>query len=378
MKIYLTFFFIILYACKPSESQEIAIADQELEPENPPQWTIYPAQGESQNKHIVLVSGDEEYRSEEALPQLAQILSTRHGYDCTVLFAQNPNEPGIIDPNYSSNIPGLEQLETADLMIIFTRFRSLPAHQMKHIDDYLKQGRPVLGIRTSTHAFNYEDESHPYAHYGWMYNGEKNDWHLGFGKKILGETWYTHHGWHKHQSTRAILESTAQNHPIATGIDNGAMWGSTDVYGIRLPIGDEAQHIFLGQSIDREGPYEDTDLFYGMSEMDQQIATSSKPDSDPTYNPNQPMPPIVWTKNYQLENGKTGKSVSTTIGAAVDMLDEDVRRMMVNSTYYLLDRKVSDIPNVDIVGTFTPSAFQFHTDEYWEEKNMQVPPSLVK
>ena len=376
MKLYLSLFFLILLSCKPSENQEISIADKVLDPGNPPQWTFYPAQGVSQNKHIVLISGDEEYRSEEALPQLAKILSTHHGYDCTVLFAQDPEYPGIIDPNYSFNIPGLEQLEIADLMVIFTRFRDLPSDQMKHFDNYLLKGKPVLGIRTATHAFNFKDKSHSYIHYGWKYNGDNTDWKLGFGKIILGESWYTHHGWHKHQSTRGILAEGASNHPITNGIAEGALWGSTDVYGIREPIGDNAQHIYLGQSVDREGDYNEENLLYGMSESDTAVAHSSKPDSDPAYNPNEVMPPIVWTKNYKLENGAPGQSVTTTIGAAVDMLDEDVRRLLVNATLYLLEEKVPSKAKVDLVGDFKPTAFQFHKDEYWDEKQLKVPASV--
>lgn len=88
-------------------------------------WIIYEGgEGPGKGKHIVLVSGDEEYRSEEALPQLARILSSRHGFKCTVLFAINPAD-GTIDPLNLSNIPGLEALGTADLMIIDTRFRKI-------------------------------------------------------------------------------------------------------------------------------------------------------------------------------------------------------------------------------------------------------------
>src|SRR5881394_46497 len=92
--------------------------------------------GPGKGKRIVLVSGDEEYRSEQTLPQLARILSERHGFDCTVLFAIDP-ESGVINPNRSDNIPGLEALDSADLMILFTRFRNLPDSQMKHIVDYV-------------------------------------------------------------------------------------------------------------------------------------------------------------------------------------------------------------------------------------------------
>ena len=78
----------------------------------------------------MLVSGDEEYRSEEALSQLAKILATHHGFDCTVLYAIDP-KTGEINPNEQTNIPGLEALRDADLMVIATRFRNLPDEQMK-------------------------------------------------------------------------------------------------------------------------------------------------------------------------------------------------------------------------------------------------------
>src|SRR3954454_16288300 len=109
-------------------------------------------QGPGRGKTVVLVSGDEEYRSEEALPQLAKILARRHGFDCTVLFAIGKD--GTIDPKRVDNIPGLEALDSADLMIIATRFRDLPDDQMKHVVDYIESGRPVIGLRTATHAFD--------------------------------------------------------------------------------------------------------------------------------------------------------------------------------------------------------------------------------
>ena len=91
------------------------------------------------------------------MPQLAKILNKHHGFNCTVLFAQHPEKLGTIDPNYSFNIPGLEKLAEADLMILFTRFRALPSEQMRHIDNYLSNGKPLMAIRTATHAFNFKD-----------------------------------------------------------------------------------------------------------------------------------------------------------------------------------------------------------------------------
>src|SRR4051794_14072119 len=105
-------------------------------------WVVYQGgDGPGKGKHIVLVSGDEEYRSEEALPQLGKILAKHHGFKCTVLFAIDPKD-GTINPNVKNNIPGLEALKTADLMIIATRMRDLPDEQMKHVVDYVESGKP--------------------------------------------------------------------------------------------------------------------------------------------------------------------------------------------------------------------------------------------
>src|SRR3954452_25172127 len=105
------------------------------------EWGVYEGgDGPGKGKHVVLVSGDEEYRSEEALPQLGKILAKHHGFKCTVLFAINPKD-GTINPNVS-DIPGLGALKTADLLILFTRFRHLPTEQMQQLVDYIESGKP--------------------------------------------------------------------------------------------------------------------------------------------------------------------------------------------------------------------------------------------
>ncbi len=336
----------------------------------PVQWVTYKGKNNATGKSIILVTGDEEYRSEEAMPQLAKILAHHHGFDCTVLFAQHPEKLGMIDPNYSFNIPGLEKLADADLMVLFTRFRALPKVQMQHIDNYLAAGKPLIAIRTATHAFNFKDTTHQYQHYGWNYKGDKTDWQLGFGKVVLGETWYTHHGHHKHQSTRGIIAPGAATHPITKGIESGAIWGPTDVYGIRMPM-PNTQSIILGQTINRAGDYDKNDPFYGLKETDTEVATAN-PVSKKAYNPNDPMPPIAWTKNYQLPTGQPGTSFTTTIGSATDMVDEEVRRLMVNATFYLLGLEVPAKAKVDLVGDFKPSPYQFHDDAHWVAKNLQI------
>jgi len=368
MRLIIFIFLFSSFGCENKPTETTKTEETKVVTE-PIQWVNYKAKNNPKGKHVILISGDEEYRSEESLPQLAKILTEHHGFDCTVLFAQDPEKPGMIDPNYSFNIPGMEQLQEADLMILFTRFRALPEEQMQHFENYLLEGKPLLAIRTSTHAFNFKDKNHAFAHYGWNYDGEKTDWHLGFGKNILGETWYTHHGHHQQQSTRGIIAPNAENHPLVNGIESGAMWGPSDVYGIRMPMEGDAQSIILGQTIDRTDPHEEADPFYGLKESDEKIATESQ---SKKYNPNDPMPPIVWTKSYQMANGKKGQAITSTIGAATDMVDEEVRRLLINTTYHLLNIEVPQKAKVDFVGKYSPSAFAFHTDEYWEEKKLRV------
>ncbi len=314
-------------------------------------WRVYEGHGgPGRGKHIVLVSGDEEYRSEEALPQLAGILAQHHGFRCTVLFAIDP-ATGIINPNQRHNIPGLEALRTADLLIIATRFRDLPDHQMALVDQYLKSGRPVIGMRTATHAFQIE-EGGKYAHYGNGYAGERKAWTDGFGRLVLGERWVRHHGRHKHESTRGVIHADARSSPIARGIGDGDIWADTDVYAVRIPLGGDSRAIVMGQVLD------------GMT-------ADSKPVTGPK---NAPMMPIAWTKSYQLPGGKKGKAFATTMGAATDLAASGTRRLIVNAVYWSLGM-VEKIPaggsKVDTVKEYAPSPYGFHPGEYWQEKKMR-------
>jgi len=323
-------------------------------------WLTYKGEkGAGSGKHIVLVSGDEEYRSEEALPMLARILSKHHGFYCTVLFAIDP-ETGNVNPNNQNNIPGLESLESADLMIIFTRFRALPDDQMQYIDDFLKAGKPVIGLRTATHAFQFDADS-KWARYGNGYSGPKTEWRDGFGRLVLGEKWISHHGRHKHESTCGIIDEAARDHPIARGIKDGDIWGPTDVYGIRLPLPDDSRPIIRGQVMQRKGPYDDRDTCYGM-----------RPDDGPPVEgiKNDPMMPIAWTKTYQIPAGKPGKAFTSTIAASTDLVAEGTRRLLVNATYWCLGMQDKIPPqgtNVDLVGDYKPTAYSGKPESHWQD-----------
>lgn len=292
-----------------------------------PWITIEGGDGPGKGKHIVLVSGDEEYRSEEALPQLAKILAKHHGFKCTVLFAINPDDNSI-DPNKNNNIPGLEALKTADLMILFTRFRDLPDEQMKLVVDYLDSGKPIIGMRTATHAFNLKTS----PTYG-------KTWPKGFGREVLGENWVNHHGGHGRESTRGIIATGEEKHPILRGIKDGDIWGPTDVYTVNLPLPGDSKPLVMGQ------------VLVGMKFDDKPLAGKK----------NDPMMPVAWVKTYKGKSDRSARVFTTTMGAATDLEAEGTRRMLVNATYWALgmEDKIPEKSKVDIVGEFKPTPFGF-------------------
>jgi hypothetical protein len=297
-------------------------------------WVVYEGkEGPGKGKHIVLVSGDEEYRSEEALPQLGKILAVHHGFKCTVLFAIDKND-GTINPKEVANIPGLEALKTADLMIIATRFRNLPDEQMERVVDYFESGRPIIGLRTATHAFNISGNS-KFAKWTWTSKEPSG----GFGRQVLGETWVAHHGGHGSESTRGIVAPGKESHPILRGIKAGEIWGPTDVYTVAIPLPGDSQPLVLGQVVK------------GMKFDDPPLEGKK----------NDPMMPVAWTKTYKGADGKSARIFTTTMGAATDLLAEGTRRMIVNAVYWALamEEKIPEKSNVDLVGEYKPTPFGF-------------------
>ena len=325
-------------------------------------WVTYEGgSGPGQGKHVVLIAGDEEYRSEEALPQLGKILSKHHGFKCTVLFSIDP-KTGMIDPNNQGNTPGTEVLQDADLLIISLRFRKPNDDQMQHIDDYFRSGKPVIGLRTSTHAFQFPGNS-KWVHYSNSYRGDKKEWQDGFGRLVLGEKWISHHGGHKSESTKGFVVSDQKEHPILRGIQSGDVWGPSDVYGVRLPLPGDSQPLILGQITKRKMKPTGDDVLFGMRVTD----------SEPRDGKNKPMMPVAWTKSYQVPGGKKGMAFTTTLGASTDLLAAGTRRMIVNAAYWGAGLS-SSIPaeggKADLVGPYNPTRFEFRKGDYWQKRKM--------
>lgn len=284
--------------------------------------------------HIVLVSGDEEYRSEESMPMLGKILSQRHGFHCTVVFSMSP-DGSYIDPNHSDGLRGLASLDDADLMIIGTRFRHPSDEEAKHITQFVNDGKPVIGIRTATHAFNGSGQFGGKIPFG--------QW----GRQILGEEWVSHHGDHKSQGARGVVVAENANHPILNSVAN--VFAPSDVYGV-VHLTDDDTILLRGAVTESLDP------------KSKNIAGDK----------NDPMQPFAWLHTYEAPNGTQGQAFATTAGASVDFVNEDLRRLIVNAAYELTGHDVPAQANVDFVDPFHPTFFGFISEpDFWKNANRQ-------
>lgn len=136
---------------------------------------------------IVLISGEYEYKSAETLPVLKTRLETALGAKC--IYLQRKPGTNVHD------LPGLEALDTADLAIFFIRRMVLPEDQLARVKKYAASGKPIIGLRTASHAFENWKE--------WDHN-------------VLGGNYQNHHN-NKLATTIRVLPEAAE-HPILKGV----------------------------------------------------------------------------------------------------------------------------------------------------------------
>lgn len=281
--------------------------------------------GPGKGLHVVLLAGDEEYRSEEAMPMLAKILSERHGFRATVCFSVNSD--GIIDPNNGASLTHPQALDSADVIVMSLRFRQWPDDIRKHFTDAMARGVPVIGLRTSTHAFKGNE--------------------LGkFGKDVLGEQWISHWGVHKSEATtRGVIEAAAKAEAILNGVSD--IFGTSDVYEAYPPA--DAKILVRGQ------------VLKGMKPTDEPADYKKKRQTDKLeQGVNDPMMPVAWTRELKKDNGKTQRIFCNTMGAASDLTNEGLRRLVVNSVFWAIGLEVPKKADVNFVDPFDPSFYSFN------------------
>ncbi len=136
--------------------------------------------------HVVVTICEDEYRAKETLPPLMRTLADRLGAQCTVLIGNDAK----------TDIPGLDALETADVLVMFLRRTTLPAEQLDKFKAYFQRGGHVLALRTSSHAFQ--------------------NW-LEFDQLVLGGNYHGHYG-RDALPTTVTVAAGAADHPIIRGV----------------------------------------------------------------------------------------------------------------------------------------------------------------
>ena len=271
--------------------------------------------------HIVFISGDEEYRTEESMPMLARLAKRELNAKVTVCYALDST--GIINPNNTNHISNLDALETADLMVIFTRFRALPKEERDYIVNYAESGKPIVGFRTATHAFKYKDPSLEY-------------WNDEWPTKVFGQQWITHHG-HFDGGKFPVTEiSTIKSeHPILRGFNSFKAYSWLyHVDGGDWKLFGDSEPILKGHSLKSQ------------HEID------GKLDKFPLTNP------VAWTKSYTGSSGKKAKVFFTTLGHPYDFKLPVVRKIALNGIFWALDKEneiPSDGTNVGLDHPYEPN-----------------------
>ncbi len=284
-------------------------------------------EGPGLGKHIVFLASDHEYRSEETCPALARILAKHHGFKCTVVFGTDKD--GFIEAG-SSKISGLEALKDADLFFVFARFLNPPDDQMAEIEAYLERGGPVVGLRTSSHAFKIPNNA-KYAKYDFKSNAE--GFEKGFGHQILGNTWVGHYGTNHKQGSRIQIVPEQKDHVILTGVGDNAF-------------------THAGGYMGKPGP-------------DFTVLTNTQPlvSMDPAAEPDAKKPPVAstWTRHYEDKDGEKQRVFHSTQGASEDILDENYRRLVINGTLWAIGMEKIIKPDLSIsfVGPYQPTTFSF-------------------
>jgi hypothetical protein len=291
--------------------------------------------GAGAGKHVVFLTGDEEYRSEEGLPMLAKILSQRHGFKATVLFSVDPD--GTINPKNGKSLSNAGAIDTADAIVMLLRFRAWPDEDMARFEKFLLAGKPIVALRTSTHAFNGLAKGSRWE--TWNYNNSG-----GFGKRVLGETWLTHWGRHKVEATRGAIEPSQQSNPLVRGVAD--VFGDTDVYEAYPPA--DATILVRG-------------LVLKTLAHDAEPADYRKPRSTDKQEQgvNDPPMAVAWTRLHKNESGTTNRILTTTMGSATDLESEGLRRLIVNGVYWGLGLDVPQKADVSYVDSYQPSFYGF-------------------
>ncbi len=245
---------------------------------------------ENLKPHAVLVAGTLHYSPELTLPVFAKELE-RFGFRTTVVVGE-----GDPEKKTENVLPGIEALGSADVAIFFMRFLKLPDEEWQPIEDYIKSGKPVIGLRTANHSFKY-----PKGH-------DRFEWNDGFGRRVIGTPYIVHQS----SVTQISVVEKHLKHPIMTHVDT-ANWESLGtLYLTRLEAGCIPLVSGTGTGKGRL--------------LERSFGTTLVNESEADI--------VAWA----WENEWGGKVFGSTLGHPGDFAEESFTRMLVNSACWAVGK----------------------------------------
>jgi hypothetical protein len=238
----------------------------------------------------VFVLGTLHYSPELTMPLFAQELE-RFGFRTTLVRGE-----GDPEKKTENVLPGISVLAEADAVIFFPRFLQLPDREWQPIEDYLKSGKPVIGLRTASHAFKYP-KGHP------RYN-----WNDDFGRRALGTPYIVH----QTGTTQVSVIPKYRKHPIMSHVTKTQWVSPGTLYLTRLQGG--CVPLLMGTG---KGPFRLMEKEFGPVQVNESEADI-----------------VAWA--WQNEWG--GKVFGTSLGDPGDFAEESFTRMLVNSVCWAVGK----------------------------------------
>lgn len=173
---------------------------------------------EDTRPHLAMIVSDDHYHADKTLPEFARVLREAEGIHVSVLHGEGGH-----------SIPGMENLATADAVLVFVRRLGLPSGQLRLLRDFVASGKPVIGLRTASHAFKLKNK--PDGSYE-VPDGIA-EWG-GFDAEVLGGSYTGHEA----NEIGADIKNLAVDHPILRGVEPVAWHSLGSLYNTGATTGD--------------------------------------------------------------------------------------------------------------------------------------------
>ena len=256
---------------------------------------------EDKRPHLVILSAEDEYRTEVTLPAFA---AKYLGQDFKVSF--------VFETPAKYDLPGIDVVNDADVLLVSVRRRPIPAAQLEIVKKYVVAGKPVVGIRTASHAFHLRGVPLPAGLAEWP----------EIDREMIGGNYQGHTENASHGLIRVLADV---KHPILTGVSRDEFTSGGTLY-LNTPLDPKATELVRGRV-----------------------------DGNPQQEP------VAWT--FARADG--GRTFYTSLGHKDDFEQPAFQRLLLNGIYWAagLEVPTGDLKTGVPVGSAAPPAIQGRLDQ---------------